>query len=110
MSTHNDSDYLLHILEAINKIEYYLGNLTHDQFIVDEKTTDAVIRQFMVLGEAVSRISDDFREKYSEIPWHLATGMRNRLVHDYLEVDVEVVWETATKDLPQLKKQLSLIS
>lgn len=107
MSTHNDHDYVLHILESIDKIDHYIGNLSHDEFVKDDKTVDAVIRQFMILGEAASRVSGDFRENHPEIPWHLATGMRNQLVHGYLEVDTEVVWETAIEDLPQLKKQLS---
>ncbi len=68
----------------------------------DTKTQSAIEHQLMVMGEAVKRLSPEYRERYSEIPWSLVAGMRDKLIHGYDIVDVEEVWKTASDDIPEL--------
>lgn len=70
---------------------------------------DGVIRQIQIIGEAAKRVAPVVSSKYSDIPWRDIAGMRDKLVHDYFGVDVEMVWVTATVDLPELKKQIAQI-
>jgi len=95
--------YLEHILEAIDKIEEYLGDQDFSQFNQDTKTQDAVIRQFEVIGEAVNQLQADFLSQYPDLPWEKIVAMRNKLIHEYFGVDIEVVWQTIQKRLPELK-------
>lgn len=67
---------------------------------------DAVIRQLEIIGEAATRTSEEMQRRYDDVPWHDITGMRNKLIHGYFGVDVDVVWETVVEDLPELKRQL----
>jgi uncharacterized protein with HEPN domain len=67
---------------------------------------DAVMHQIQIIGEAANRLSSSFKERSSPIPWRDIIGMRNKLVHDYMGVDLEAVWETARKDIPVLKNAL----
>ena len=71
---------------------------------------DAVIRNFEVIGEATKMISEDLKQAYIEIPWKEMAGMRDKLIHDYLGVDVEVIWETVQQDIPVLEKLLNKIT
>ncbi len=67
---------------------------------------DAVIRRIEIIGEASGKINDSFQEEHNDIPWHLLRGMRNRMIHAYNEIDLELVWQTITKDIPSLKEQI----
>lgn len=109
MTVHNDFDYIKHILESIKKVKKFIAKMTFGEFSKNEMAQSAVAREFTVIGEAANSISSDFKEKYSKIPWHLAVGMRNQLIHEYFDIDLEVVWNTAKKDLPNLKKELTKI-
>ncbi len=91
-----------HILEAIGKIQRYTDGLTNDTFAADEKTVDAVVRNFQVLGEAARQVPPEIQSKYPEIPWAIMQGMRHILVHDYFKVKVDIVWRTVQTDLPTL--------
>lgn len=73
-------------------------------FEKDEKTQDAVIRAFEVLGEAAKKIPKDFREKYPKIPWGKMAGMRDKLIHDYWGANIKRIWKTVKEDIPPLKK------
>jgi len=98
-------EYLLHIIEAIQRIDRYVEDLSELDFLVDEKTQDAVIRNFEIIGEACNNVSKhhaDFAEKYPEVPWGFAYEMRNALAHGYFKVDLEIVWKTIHQDLPGL--------
>ena len=75
------------ILESGRKILEYTSGFTLDQFKSDSKTVDAVIRNFEIIGEAANRLPEDFKDKHSEIDWHKVRGFRNRIVHDYFEID-----------------------
>lgn len=80
------------MLQAATKIKRYTDNLDFDSFVEDDKTVDAVIRNFEIIGEAASRIDPDFRIKNPEIEWTRIRGFRNRIVHDYFGIDYEIVW------------------
>ncbi len=95
------------IWEAVEKIERYVAGLNHDAFVTDDKTVDSVVRNLEIIGEAANRIPKDFRTRHSEIDWRKIIGLRNRIVHDYFSIDIEIVWEIVQKDLPILKTKLS---
>lgn len=100
----NINVYLTDILESIDKIEQYTNNIDLDNFRHDIKTQDAVVRNLEIIGEAVKYIPDDIRKQYPDIAWRPAAAMRNFLIHNYPEVDVDAVWETVFNDLPSFKK------
>lgn len=93
---------VLHILDAIEKILRYTSGMTIDQFRDDERTIDAVIRNFLVVGEACRHVPSASRDVHPEIPWRLMEGMRHVLVHDYDTVRLDVIWGTIVTDLPPL--------
>ncbi len=81
------------MLEAANKIKSYTKGLDLESFVNDEKTVDATVRNFEVIGEAANRIEPHYRTKNSEIEWKRIRGFRNRIVHDYFGIDYEIVWD-----------------
>ncbi len=98
--------YLKHILDAIEKIENYIGGMSLEEFLKDSLKQDGVIRELEIIGEAAKKLSQDFKDKTSNIPWRKIMGMRDKLIHDYFDVDKEAVWKTATEDIIFLKKEL----
>ena len=103
-------DYLIDVTEAVESIEKFIKGFNLKRFKEDEKTIFAVIRAFEVIGEAVKNISAKERNKHKEIPWKKMAGMRDKLMHEYFGVNVEVVWKTAKEDIPDLKSKISRIS
>ncbi len=101
-----DIVYLRHILDSTNRIALYLKGITEQEFEHNEMLQDAVIRQIEIIGEATGRISEDLQKVYPDVPWQKAIGMRNKLIHDYLGVDIRVVWLTATTDLPPFRQHI----
>ena len=99
-----DRDRLLHIADAVAKIERYISGQTLESFQAAEEKIDAVVRNIEIIGEAVNFLSRDLKSKYPEAEWRIATSMRNRLIQGYFEVDPDIVWETVISDLPKLKK------
>jgi uncharacterized protein with HEPN domain len=99
----DDSLYIDHILECIAKIELFTKEMTHDAFMTNVAIQDAVIRNLEVIGEATKKLSEDFLKKNKHIPWSDMAGMRNKLIHDYFDVDFDIVWNTIVADLPLLK-------
>jgi len=97
------------IWEAIEKVERYVSGLRHDDFVTDEKTVDSVVRNLEIIGEAANRLPESFTSQHPEIEWRQIIGLRNRIVHDYFNIDVEIVWEIIQRDLPMFKSKLSLI-
>ncbi|MGC1123199.1 MAG: DUF86 domain-containing protein [Candidatus Methanofastidiosia archaeon] len=95
--------YLIDIVEACEKIEKYVRNMSLDDFTEDTKTVDAVVRNFEIIGEVAKHIPSKMRETYPNIPWKEMAGMRDKLSHDYFGVNVEVVWETIKKRLPEVE-------
>jgi len=99
-------DYRLYIddlLEAIGKIEKYVEGLSFDEYAQDSKTIDAVVRNFEIIGEATKHIPEEITEKYPDVPWKEMAGMRDKLIHEYFGIKLEVVWETIKKRLPKVK-------
>jgi len=100
-----DEDYLNHVLGAISSIESYTAG-GEAAFMGDRKTQDAVIRNLEVIGEAVNKLSPELQKAHPEIPWADIVGMRNRLIHGYLTVDLNVVWSTVTQVLPSFRTKV----
>lgn len=99
------ADYLSHIIEAIERIQRYTGNMEAAQFLGDELVQDGVIRNLEVIGEAsrnISRVHPNFAAAHPELPLAIAYDMRNTLAHGYFNVDLEIVWQTVRRELPAL--------
>jgi len=101
--------YLKHILDAINKIEQYIKKIDENKFSKDTLIQDGVIRQIEIIGEATKNLSEDFRDKHKQVPWKDIAGMRDKLIHGYFGVDINAVWDTVKKDLPNLKAEITRI-
>jgi len=106
MKRDRDKLFLLHIRDAIEKIESYMEEGTFSEFARKNLLFDAVVREIEIIGEAANHLSGDFIEKHPEIPWKEITGIRNKLIHDYWQLDLQVIWDTLQKDLPKLKEQI----
>ena len=98
--------YFIDILDSINKIDKFLSGFTYESFKNDDKTQYAVVRALEIIGEASKKMPLDIRQLYTDVPWREMTGMRDILIHDYFVVDTEVVWKTASIDLPPLRIKL----
>jgi uncharacterized protein with HEPN domain len=101
--------YLRHILDAIRQVESYTAEIDRDAFEVDRMRQDAVVRQIEIIGEASRNLSEAFRDEHDSIPWPDIIGMRNRVAHDYMSVDMDIVWEVVHHDLPRLKDDVQRI-
>ncbi len=97
------------IWESIEKIERYTEGMTLETFQNDEKTTDAVVRNLEIIGEAAGRLPEDFVDRNSEIEWAKIVGLRNRIVHEYFGVDLQIIWQILKNDLPAFKESLERI-
>ena len=102
-------DYLGHIVEAIERIDEYLADVSEVAFLEDRKTQDAVIRNFEIIGEAahnIERYHAQFAAEHTDVLWTVLYAMRNRVSHGYFKVDLEIVWKTIHSDLPELHAQI----
>jgi uncharacterized protein with HEPN domain len=104
----SDRVYLRHILDAVQKIESYVS-VGQETFMSTSHWQDAVIRQLEIIGEATKRLSLDVRCRHSQIPWKRIAGLRDVLIHDYLGVDISLVWQITQTYLPDLKHQVEAI-
>ena len=102
-------DYLQDILDAMTKAYAFLGDMTKQEFEIEERTSYAVIRALEVAGEAARHIPEEITQKYPKVPWGDMIGMRNVLIHDYIEVDLEAVWLTVKEDLPEAEEEIRRI-
>jgi uncharacterized protein with HEPN domain len=99
----DDIAYIDHILLCISKIQEYTKDLEQTNFNKNELVQDAVIRNIEIIGEAVKKISSDLKSQYRDIPWREISGMRDKLIHDYMGEDVDVVWRTVQEDILLIK-------
>lgn len=97
------------MLHAARDVSVRCQGIEHAQFAHDETLQYALYYLFTVIGEAARRLSPDTRDWYSDVPWLRMIGMRNRLVHEYDEIDVDLVWDAATRDVPRLIARLEAI-
>jgi uncharacterized protein with HEPN domain len=102
-------DYLRDMLENANRAIQFTEGMNFESFSKDEKTIYAVIRAVEIIGEATRNIPEEIRTKYPEIPWRDASDMRNKLVHRYFGINLEVIWQTLNEDLPMLADGLQKI-
>ena len=104
----DDKLYLIHIAERIGQIESYTQS-GRDAFMQTRMIQDAVIRNFEVIGEATKRISEDLKLAYPDVSWREMVGFRDVLIHNYINVNLNVVWDIIERDLPQLKRKVEAI-
>lgn len=97
------------MLDAIDRIEQYTQGMSFEAFSTDQKSIDAVARNLQIIGEAASRVPDDFKERHSSLEWHKIVGLRHRIVHEYFGIDIQIIWQILRKDLPALRNDLSRI-
>ena len=98
--------YLEDILESLGLIEQYIGDMKFNSFKMDRKTIDAVVRNFEVIGEASKYIPENIKEKFQDVDWAGMVGLRNRIAHQYFNIDLSIVWNIIQQELPELKKQM----
>ncbi len=101
--------FLEDISNRITKIETFIGTMDFDEFIKDDKTVSACIREIEVIGEAAKQIPKEITENYDDLPWPLMAKMRDKLIHWYFEVDEEIVWKVAQEKLPEIKTKIDRI-
>jgi len=95
--------------EAVEKVERYTVGFDHDNFIKDDKTIDSVVRNFEIIGEAAGKLPPEFRDNHPDVQWKKIIGLRHRIVHDYFDIDVEIIWQIIKSYIPGLKQNLRLI-
>ena len=100
----DDTLYLIHISECIQRIESYLEGIDRKAFLASTLVQDAVLRNLQVMAESTQHLSQATKQDQNEIEWHNISGFRNILVHDYLGVDIERIWDIIEKELPPLKE------
>ncbi|GAC1462526.1 MAG: DUF86 domain-containing protein [Gemmatimonadaceae bacterium] len=98
----DDRVYLQHIREALQDIAAYCGS-DHGAFLNDRMRQDATLRKLEVIGQAVKNLSEDTKSRQPEIPWKQIAGMRDKVIHDYFGVNLEIVWAVVQKELPKLR-------
>jgi len=106
MSERADKDFLSDIQEAICRIMEYSAGMTYQAFLEDTKTQDAIIRNLEIIGEAVKNLSKELQEGHADIPWKSMAGVRDRLIHHYFGVSLDIVWQIVTNELPEVASQL----
>lgn len=101
--------YVGHILTCINSILDYTSGMNDSEFLGNKLIQDAVLRNFEVIGEATKQIDESFRAKYPHVPWRRMAGLRDKLIHDYMGVDLWAVWQVIVDILPQQKIDIESI-
>ncbi len=101
--------YLIDMIEAARSISRFCEAVSEDEFLQDELRQSAVLQKLIVIGEAASRLSGNFKEKHKDIEWEDITGFRNIAVHAYFSVVWQIVWNTAIQDVPELAKKVLII-
>ena len=101
----DDRVYLQHIRDAIQDIEEYTS-AGRAAFFAERIRQDATLRKLQVIGEAVKNLSEDTRSQQSQVPWRRIAGMRDKVIHDYFGVNLEIVWRVVEKELPVLRRAI----
>jgi uncharacterized protein with HEPN domain len=106
---HDPIPHLEDILESISKVEHYSSGLNLEEILTNQMVQDAIVRRIEIIGEAVGRLPDEMKKANATVPWQDIKDMRNKLIHDYGHVDVELVWAVVEKELPILKIRIEEI-
>ena len=106
--THTDAVRLQHLLDAVRKAVTATEGKQRDDLEQDEILSLALVRLLEIIGEAAKHLSETFRASHPDIPWRLMTGTRDRLIHGYFDVDLDVVWAIVTEDLPPVIEKLEI--
>lgn len=109
MSRRADSDFLEDVQESVRRIRAYTDAMAYDQFLADTKTQDAVVRNLEIIGEATKSLSVRLRGEYPDVPWKGMAGVRDRLIHHYFGVNLDIVWNIVTTELPLLESRVEEI-
>lgn len=109
MSKRSEKAYLLDIQEAIKRTLSYISGLDYSSFARDYKTQDAVIRNLEIIGEATKSLSTDTRLRYSDVPWKSMAGIRDKLIHDYFGVNIDIIWYVCVDELPKVAVSIEKI-
>lgn len=103
------TEYLGHIHKEASYLMERLANVSREDFRTDETLQRACVRSLEIIGEATKRIADDFRRQHPQVDWRGMAGMRDRLIHDYLGVDYDIVWDVLTNKVPLLAAEIERI-
>lgn len=106
MSKRSNKDLLTDIIESIDKIFRYTEGMKFDDFMQDERTADAVVRNFEIIGEAANRIEEGLHSQFPEVEWRRIIGLRHRIAHDYFGIDYNIIWEIRETKLADFKQQM----
>nr|VFJ91651.1 MAG: Uncharacterized conserved protein, contains HEPN domain [Candidatus Kentron sp. LFY] len=106
MPKREDGAVIRDMREAMDRIASYLSGMDYDDFLLDYRTQDAVIRNIEILGEAAKLLSDEAKSRYPDMPWRDIAGTRDRLIHNYFGVNIDIVWDIATNQVPLCQRQL----
>ncbi len=109
MKVRNDKLYIFDIKKCCQKIEEYLENVTEDDFLKNEMLQDALVRNIEIIGEASKNLSAELRKENPQIAWREIMRMRDKIVHHYFRLNLDVIWQTATEDIPNLKPEIEKI-
>jgi len=104
-----DKAYLKHILDAISDTEKFTEGINKEGFFENKEKQYAVLRALEIIGEATKNLSKELKAKYYGVSWRDIAGMRDKLIHEYFGVNLELVWTTVKNNLPELKKQISMV-
>lgn len=98
---------LQHILESIQNLEEYLAGIDEAAYLASIEKQDAAERRLQIIGEAIVQLPDEFKTRHFEIPWAKIAGLRNRLVHEYFDIDHGLIWNILQRSLPEFKRQIA---
>ncbi len=107
MSDRSQVLYLSEMLAAMEKVERYIAGVSYEEFVRQEQLVDAVERNIEKIGEAAAAVPDDIRNRHPEVPWKTIVGLRNKVIHHYFAVDHEVIYQIATKNIPETKDMIA---